>query len=166
MVQIYARNTTIMQDWKISMVSLQKQQMAIQQTNGKMGEYMAAKWLHRQGYEIFKINYRAGHLEIDIIAKDSKNWIFVEVKTKTFTNFLQPENSVNKTKRTNMIKAAQKFISQHHDNKNVRFDIVSIILLQYGVQMVHFKDAFFPIQPTKARRKSSPYLKLHDSYNQ
>jgi len=140
--------------------------MAIQQTNGKLGEYLAAKWLNRQGYEIHRINYRAGHLEIDIIAQDAKNWVFVEVKTKTFTNFLQPENSVNKTKRTNMIKVAQKFISQQNDNKKVRFDIVSIILVQYGVQMVHFKDAFFPIQPTKNRRKSSLYLNLHDSYNQ
>lgn len=151
---------------KLARYLYKNEKMAIQQTNGKIGEYMAAKWLHRQGLEIFKINYRAGHLEIDIIAKDSKNWIFVEVKTKTFTNFLQPENSVNKTKRTNMIKAAQIFISQHHDIKNVRFDIVSIILVQYGVQMVHFKDAFFPIQSTKTRRKSSSYLNIHDLYNQ
>ncbi len=140
--------------------------MAIQQTNGNLGEYMAAKWLQRQGYMIFKINYRVGHLEVDIIATDEKNWIFVEVKTKTFTNFLHPENSVHKIKRENIIRAAKKFVSQNADNKKVRFDIISIILVNYGVQMVHFKDAFFPIQPTKIRRKSSAYLPMHGLYHQ
>lgn len=140
--------------------------MAIQQINGQLGEYLAAKWLHRQGYEIYQINYRVGHLEVDIVASNNKNWIFVEVKTKTFTNFLHPENSVDKTKRSNLIKAAQRFKAQHKDSKSVRFDIVSIILVDYGVQMVHFKDAFFPIQPTKIHRKSSPYLHQHGSYNQ
>jgi putative endonuclease len=140
--------------------------MAIQQTNGNLGEFMAAKWLYRQGYKIFKINYRVGHLEVDIIATDEKNWIFVEVKTKTFTNFLHPENSVHKTKRDNLIRAAKKFMIQNTEYKKVRFDIISIILVKYGVQMVHFKDAFFPIQPTKISRKSSAYLATHGLYHQ
>ncbi len=133
--------------------------MAIQQEHGKVGEYLAVKWLSRQGYEIYALNWRGGHQEIDIIATDDKKWIFIEVKTKTFTNFLQPENSVNSSKRKNMIKGARKFIAKTNDSKLIRFDVISILLVPYGVQMTHFKDAFFPIQTTSVCRNSSRNLR-------
>ncbi len=133
--------------------------MAIQQEHGKVGEYLAVKWLSRQGYEIHSLNWRGGHQEIDIIATEGRKWIFIEVKTKTFTNFLQPENSVNSDKRKNLIIGARKFLSKVNDNKQIRFDVISILLVPYGVQMTHFKDAFFPIQTTNFRRNSSRFLK-------
>jgi putative endonuclease len=133
--------------------------MAIQQEHGKVGEYLAVKWLRRQGYEIHSLNWRGGHQEIDIIATEGRKWIFIEVKTKTFTNFLQPENSVNSDKRKNLIIGARKFLSKVNDNKQIRFDVISILLVPYGVQMTHFKDAFFPIQTTNFRRNSSRFLK-------
>ena len=133
--------------------------MTLQQEHGKIGEYLALKWLNRQGYEIYALNWRGGHQEIDIIASEGRKWIFIEVKTKTFTNFLQPENSVNSTKRKNMIKGAQKFMSKMNDGKQIRFDVISILLVPHGVQMTHFKDAFFPIQPTNVRRNSSQILR-------
>lgn len=133
--------------------------MTLQQEHGKIGEYLALKWLNRQGYHIHALNWRGGHQEIDIIATDGKKWIFIEVKTKTFTNFLQPENSVNSTKRKNMILGAQKFIAKTNDSKQIRFDVISILLVPYGVQMTHFKDAFFPIQTTYVRRNSSRNLR-------
>jgi len=133
--------------------------MAVQQEHGKIGEYLALKWLSRQGYEIHALNWRGGHQEIDIIASDERKWIFIEVKTKTFTNFLQPENSVNFDKRKNLIKAARKFLAKTNDNKQIRFDVISILLVPYGVQMTHFKDAFFPIQTTYVRRNSSRILR-------
>jgi len=133
--------------------------MAIQQEHGKVGEYLAVKWLSRQGYEIHSLNWRGGHQEIDIIATEGRKWIFIEVKTKTFTNFLQPENSVNSDKRKNLIIGARKFLSKVNDNKQIRFDVISILLVPYGVQMTHFKDAFFPIQTTNFRRNSSRFLR-------
>ena len=132
--------------------------MTIQGENGREGEYLAAKWLNRQGYEIYAVNWKSSHQEIDIIATNCHFWVFVEVKTKTTSNILQPENAVNSEKRKNMIKAARRFVSKANDNKKIRFDVISVFFVSHGIQMLHFKDAFFPIIRNNVHRKSIGFL--------
>ena len=103
--------------------------MSIQGEHGREGEYLAAKWLNRQGYEIHAINWKSSHQEIDIIATNCHFWVFVEVKTKSTSNILQPENAVNSEKQKNMIKAARRFMAKTNDNKKIRFDVISVDLL-------------------------------------
>ncbi|MCK4657443.1 MAG: YraN family protein, partial [candidate division Zixibacteria bacterium] len=43
-------------------------------------EKLAAGYLESQGFDILERNFRVGHKEIDIIAKDDKTVVFVEVK--------------------------------------------------------------------------------------
>ena len=40
-------------------------------------------------------NWRSGHKEIDIIAKDENIIVFVEVKSRTNDIFAKPEDAVN-----------------------------------------------------------------------
>ena len=52
---------------------------------GIIGEQEAAKILNKKGYRIIETNWRMGHLEVDLIAENKKDIIFVEVKARTTT---------------------------------------------------------------------------------
>ena len=49
---------------------------------GKEGEDFAADYLQKQGYEIIDRNFECKQGEIDIIAKDKNEYVFIEVKTR------------------------------------------------------------------------------------
>ena len=44
---------------------------------GILGEQEAAKILNKKGYRIIETNWRMGHLEVDLIAENNKDIIFV-----------------------------------------------------------------------------------------
>ena len=50
---------------------------------GNLGENIAAKYLESSGYHILDRNFRARQGELDIIAVDNDELVFVEVKTRT-----------------------------------------------------------------------------------
>lgn len=133
--------------------------MNIQQEHGKHAEYLAAKWLSRQGYDIFAINWKSSYQEIDIIASNCHFWVFIEVKSQTTSNSLYAENAVNKEKQKNIIKAARRFLIKNNKNKKIRFDIISVNFVPYGVQMFHFKDAFFPIYKYQSNKSVGGFFK-------
>ena len=49
---------------------------------GRRGEDLAAMYLLTKHYNILHRNWRSGHKEIDIIAKDAGTLVFVEVKSR------------------------------------------------------------------------------------
>lgn len=59
--------------------------MSVKGEIGKRGEVFACEYLEKLGFKILHRNYRAGHLETDIICEDEKYLLFVEVKTRTDT---------------------------------------------------------------------------------
>ena len=63
---------------------------------GKIGEDIAKKYLEEKGYKIIEQNCRTRYGEIDLVAKDGRDLIFVEVRTKRGENFGTPEESLNK----------------------------------------------------------------------
>ena len=68
-----------------------------QQKIGKKGEDLAVKFLKKKSYKIIERNFRAGKYgEIDIIAKDKDELVFVEVKTKTNKMLLHDIKMLNK----------------------------------------------------------------------
>jgi putative endonuclease len=50
---------------------------------GIEGETAAADYLRRQGWKIITRNWRHGRDELDIVARDGVNLVFVEVKSRT-----------------------------------------------------------------------------------
>ena len=62
---------------------------------GRHSEIMAQNYLMSIGYKILETNWRSGHKEIDIIAKDENIIVFVEVKSRTNDIFAKPEDAVN-----------------------------------------------------------------------
>ncbi len=94
---------------------------------GEFGETMARKYLEHKGYLICHENYRCPRGEIDIVAKDGEDLVFIEVKTRSSLQFGEPFESVNRMKQKRMIKLAHFYLNQKKImNANVRFDVVSV----------------------------------------
>ncbi|PKP41566.1 MAG: YraN family protein [Bacteroidetes bacterium HGW-Bacteroidetes-12] len=116
--------------------------MIHKQIIGKKGEQLAVDYLISNNYKICHKNWRKGKDEIDIIALEDDFIIFVEVKTRTSDFFGQPESFVNQRKQENMIRAANAYVEEKDIDKEVRFDIISIILSNNKTSLKHIKDAF------------------------
>ncbi|MFZ1559672.1 MAG: YraN family protein, partial [Saprospiraceae bacterium] len=84
--------------------------MARQQTIGNLGEEKATLFLQEIGYKILERNWRFSKAEIDIIAKDGDVLVFVEVKSKSYTFFGAPEESVSAYKENLIIDAAHQYM--------------------------------------------------------
>jgi putative endonuclease len=63
-------------------------------TTGKEGEKIAAAYLKKNGYRIIEINFRCPIGEIDIVAKEKNDLVFVEVKTRKSIDLGYPEQAV------------------------------------------------------------------------
>ncbi|MDR3047875.1 MAG: YraN family protein [Bacteroidales bacterium] len=113
------------------------------QNTGNQGEQLAQSYLEQHHYTILETNWRFGHLEIDIIAKDQEHIVFCEVKTRNSVAFGTPETFVNPQKQKNMIRAAHFYVVTKRIMQEVRFDIFSIVLGE-KTEIVHIQDAFQP----------------------
>lgn len=112
---------------------------------GEKGEAYAQKFLRSKDYQILECNWRYSRAEIDIIAKHNNILIFIEVKTRSYVYYGQPENAVSPGKEALIIDAAQRYMEHIKYDWQIRFDIISIILdKELNVkQLKHFEDAFF-----------------------
>ena len=111
---------------------------------GKLGESLAAEFLERKGYHILEKNWRSGRAEIDLIAYVDQQLIFVEVKTRSSTNFGFPEEFVTDAKQTLISLAGTAYIELMNHQGEIRFDIVSVLFdhnKKYTLN--HIEDAFW-----------------------
>lgn len=110
---------------------------------GRKGEELALDFLRKKGFEILETNWHYHHLEIDIIAKDGKMLVFVEVKTRTTSYFGNPEDAVSKQKIARIINAAEAYIYARDVQGESRFDVIAIILPpNKSPEIEYFEDAF------------------------
>lgn len=111
---------------------------------GKKGEAIAAAHLEKKGYEIVARNYVAGKVEIDLICRLNRTFIFVEVKTR-FNALVQPELAVDFRKQHHIARAASSYLHRFQIKDPVRFDIIAIHFNKGETDIVHFEDAFYPV---------------------
>lgn len=103
--------------------------MYINQEIGKFGENVATKYLQRKGYKILDRNFSCKQGEIDIIAKDFNQLVFVEVKTRSTKEFGYPAEAVNRQKRKHLEKAVKYYLYKNkQENKPVRIDVIEVTL--------------------------------------
>ena len=114
-----------------------------QEVLGPRGENVAAKFLRNQGFKILLRNFRCGVGEIDIIARDGKTIVFVDVKTRTDDD-PTPEEQVNNIKRHQITKAARFYLGRYGvPQPPARFDVVAIVWPSgREPQIRHTPDAF------------------------
>jgi putative endonuclease len=118
--------------------------MAESHNLGQKGEDIAAEHLKKSGYKILHRNWKAGKLEIDIIAENKDFIVFAEVKTRTEDFQMHPVTAVNREKQRSMIFAANNYIQRNNIDKDSRFDVITIIKKADGFQIDHIEDAFYP----------------------
>ncbi len=112
---------------------------------GYWGEEMAARYLQKKGYVICQRDWRFGHTDIDIIAYDGEELVFVEVKTRRNNIFCNPEEAVGYYKIRNLVNAAENYVTINQIDCPTRFDIVTILGTNSSEFVVnHIKDAFLP----------------------
>ncbi len=119
--------------------------MAFHNELGKQGEKLARDYLKKKGYKILAANWKSGKYEIDIIAQNKNEIIFVEVKTRSSDFFGDPEDAVDNRRRRRMTNASDSYMKYYKCNLEPRFDIISIILNDKQTTINHIEDAFQPI---------------------
>lgn len=109
---------------------------------GDFGEKLAAKYLVRNDYEIIDQNYRIQLGEIDIVAKDKEEYVFVEVKTRTSNQFGQPQEAVDFYKQQKMIKAIFAYLHKYNLDVEFRIDVIAISVNfdTRNARVQHLKD--------------------------
>jgi len=94
---------------------------------GAKGEEIAVLYLKSRGYRIIERNYRIRLGEIDIIAEQGNDLVFIEVKTRSGTHFGSPFDSITIQKQKQLSKVALEYINkQGCNNRPARFDVVGI----------------------------------------
>ncbi|WP_293942146.1 MULTISPECIES: YraN family protein [unclassified Sphingobacterium] len=109
---------------------------------GAQGEQLAMEYLIRMGCKIVLRNWRYKNLEVDLIVKDGDTLVFVEVKTRSRTDFGEPFEFVNIPKQRRLIRAAQAYILKHAYVGEVRFDVVAVTNGAHS-ELTYIKDAFW-----------------------
>ena len=100
---------------------------------GRLGEKAARKFLKKRGYRIRETGYRCPQGEIDIIARQQDYLVFVEVRTRTGTDFGTPEESITQAKKKKLIASALTYTSTHQKLPSLwRIDVVAIELDDKG----------------------------------
>ncbi len=110
---------------------------------GKSGEEIALLYLVQKGYQIIGRNYRYGKGEIDIIAEDGDELVFVEVKFRKSDEYGHPVYAVSAGKQKQLVKLAKSYIYvKNISDKLIRFDVVTIKKEGDSEVIEHIKDAF------------------------
>lgn len=110
---------------------------------GKQAEQYAVEYLESKGYRIVAKNFRYQKAEIDIIAEHDNLLVIIEVKARANNLFIEPYEAVDKRKIKLIVSAADAFLREKQYEKEVRFDIVSIIRGEGNqLKIQHIENAF------------------------
>ena len=112
---------------------------------GDEGERWAAEFLKRQGCRILARQHRDRFGEIDIIALDGNQVVFVEVKARRGTSAGQPFEAVSYQKQQKLARAALVWLKKKRRlDQPTRFDVISIVWPEgdESPQIDHYPNAF------------------------
>lgn len=119
--------------------------MYYKQEIGKSGEEIASEYLqNKKGYTIIERNFLCRQGEIDIIAKDKEEIVFIEVKTRTNEHYGLASEAVNKQKIKHLINSIKYYIYlKKLEQKLIRIDVIEIYIKKNKVYINHIKQAIY-----------------------
>lgn len=110
---------------------------------GRRGEDAAVNFLRRQGLTILERNLRTPVGEIDIVARQGRTLVFVEVKTRRGLAFGTPQEAVGAFKQRQVVRAAQWYLGGGQGRGlQPRFDVVAVLVTGAELSIEHIPDAF------------------------
>ena len=96
---------------------------------GRWGEGVASRFLQEKGYRIITTNYRSLWGELDIIAQDGEELVFVEVRTRHSVKYGTPEESLSDAKVQRLLDTCHNYLQRYADpDAHWRIDLVCIRL--------------------------------------
>jgi putative endonuclease len=111
---------------------------------GERGETIAVAYLKGQRFAILERNFRCKGGEVDIVARDGKTLVFVEVKSRRNEAYGPPQLSVTPFKQRQISKAALTWLAKNgKQDCSARFDVIAIMLRDHEVPAIdHIRNAF------------------------
>lgn len=109
-------------------------------TRGSAAEEAAARFLAQQGLELLHRNYRCRFGEIDLILRDGRTLVFVEVRYRGSKSFGGAAESITAAKREKLLRAARHYMAEQQRFPACRFDAVLLDGSNDNVEWV--KNAF------------------------
>ena len=114
--------------------------MNTRQAKGAAAEQLAADYLQRQGLTLIERNFRVRGGEIDLICRDGKSTVFVEVRLRSRGEFGGAAASITATKQARLILAARHWLLRHGEAP-CRFDCILLDGLE-SKNIEWLRDAF------------------------
>lgn len=109
--------------------------------HGLAAEEQALRYLQAGGWEIVAHRFRAGRVELDLVARRGHLVAFVEVKARRSEAFGSPLEAVTGAKRRELVRGARVWMDRHGRPGDVyRFDVIALT----GARLEHVEDAFRP----------------------
>ena len=108
---------------------------------GQHGEDLAHRYLRRSGFTVAARNWRPpqGGGELDLIAWEGGELVFVEVKTRVSGDLNVPERDIDSEKMKALRRAARDYLRRAGaETAETRFDVIAIT----GTDIRHFRNAF------------------------
>ncbi|WP_024796704.1 YraN family protein [Tomitella biformata] len=111
---------------------------------GVRGERLAAAYLEGQGWTVLDRNWRCRNGELDLVAMDGDEIVFVEVKTRRGTGFGMPGEAVTNQKAQRIRRLASLWLTARREVWSyVRFDVIGIVVPITGdASLEHYEGAF------------------------
>ena len=113
---------------------------------GAWGEALAAEYLRSKRYTLVAAGYFCKFGEIDLIVKNKKFLVFVEVKLRKSSQFAQALEYVDRRKQDRLRITASMYLAENPTKLQPRFDVIEIYA-PLGTQtpdpeIYHLEDAF------------------------
>ena len=120
--------------------------MAKSKLSGAWGEVLAADYLRKKRYTLVAAGYHCRFGEIDLIARNKKFLVFVEVKLRKSDQFAEAREFVDFHKQARLRSTAEMYLSRFPTKLQPRFDVIEIYAPQ-GIetkdpQIIHLEGAF------------------------
>jgi len=112
---------------------------------GDRGEEAAARYLAGRGFTILERNLRSRGGELDLVVRDGRTVVFVEVKARREGAGDPPQAAVDARKQARLARLALAYLARHRlGDAACRFDVVAVTVDRAGAvrRIEHFPDAF------------------------
>lgn len=113
---------------------------------GSWGEALALDYLRKKQYIPVAMGYRSRFGELDLIVKNARYIVFVEVKARKNDKFAEAREFVDRHKQERLKKTAELWLVQHETALQPRFDVIEIYaplgMETKNPKIIHIENAF------------------------
>lgn len=113
---------------------------AQRQALGDYGERLAARHLECRGMTVLDRNWRCRDGEIDIVAREGRTTVVVEVKTRGGTGYGHPLEAITPVKLARLRRLAGAWCAAHGPVTALRIDAIAVVAGRAGIEIEHVRQ--------------------------